>query len=92
MLPLVPVPLVISIITWIVLFKLTRYVSVGSIAAAIVIPIATIVVSAIQKNWNIPVLIYTIVLCVLAVWKHRTNISRLIDGTESRFEKRSKAG
>lgn len=92
MLPLVPVALVISVALWILLFKVTRYVSVASIAAAVVIPVVEFIRSAIkgdfQSRWAI--LIYCLVLSVLAVWKHRSNIQRLMNGTESRFAKKSK--
>jgi glycerol-3-phosphate acyltransferase PlsY len=29
-----------------------------------------------------------VIMCVLAIWRHKSNISRLIAGTEKRFEKK----
>ena len=40
-------------------------------------------------TWNKPLFAFTIIIAVLAVWKHRSNIRRLRDGTENRFEGKS---
>ena len=37
-------------------------------------------------------LLLLIVLAVLTFWRHRSNISRLMNGTESRFERKKPAG
>lgn len=89
MLPLVPIALLVAVILWILLFKVTRYVSVGSIAAALVIPLVEFI-RAPFSGFNWPVLIYCLMLCALAIWKHRGNIKRLMDGTEARFSKKPK--
>ncbi len=90
MLPLVPWALLIAVSLWIICFLVTRYVSIGSIAAASVIPIVEFTRAIISDRWNWPVLIYTLVLCALALWKHRGNIQRLRNGTEAKFTKKSK--
>lgn len=91
MLPLVWFPLLISIICWFIGFYSTRYVSVASIAAAIVIPITAFAITILGfQKWNWPVLIYCVLLSALAIWKHRSNIKRLLDGTESRFSRKTK--
>lgn len=90
MLPLIPTALVFAIALWIIGFKVTRYVSIGSIAAATSIPIVCFTQALITQNWRWPVLIYTLILSILAVWKHRGNIRRLMDGTEARFTKKPK--
>ena len=38
-----------------------------------------------------PYFYFTVVACILAVWRHRSNIVRLLNGTENRFEKKPKA-
>ena len=59
----------------------TRYVSLGSILGAV-----TLIVSAlIFKNYNIPFIIYSILLAALLIVMHRTNIVRLIHGTENKL-------
>ena len=89
MLPIIPIPLAVATITWIILVKTTRYVSLGSIAAALVIPITAFLQALISGTWNWPILIFSLVLCFLAVWRHRSNIKRLINGEEARFDKKA---
>jgi len=91
MLPIAPIALLVAISLWIACFLITRYVSVGSIAAAVSIPIVQVLYYAFgSEKWNWPVLIYCIALSALAIWKHRSNIQRLINGTEARFNKKTK--
>ncbi|MGA2801416.1 MAG: glycerol-3-phosphate 1-O-acyltransferase PlsY [Verrucomicrobiota bacterium] len=70
---------------WIIVFALSRYVSVASVAAAVALP-ATI--------WLMPnsstLRIVTTVLGLLAIFKHRGNIKRLLNGTEHRIEFKKK--
>ena len=85
LLPLIMIPLGIATVIWTGLFFTTRYVSVASIGAALTIPIATGVQQRILDNWNTPMFVFTIILAILAIWKHRGNIRKLCNGTENRF-------
>lgn len=58
-----------------------RYISLGSIIAAVSIPAF---VAAFDRRP--PILLMTVTVALLVVWKHRENISRLRQGTESRFK------
>ncbi|BCU79773.1 glycerol-3-phosphate 1-O-acyltransferase PlsY [Luteolibacter sp. LG18] len=92
---LMPAAVVILIVVWFILFKTTRYVSVASIGAAAFLPILTIGGSAYHGklangNWNKPLFAFSVVIAVLAIWKHRANIHRLMKGTENRFQPKSK--
>ncbi len=78
---LVPVALLIVVGVFIVLFAATRYVSVGSIGGAVVLPIATWF-----TRHDIGLTVVTGALAVLAILKHRKNIQRLLAGTENRIE------
>lgn len=72
-------------VVWIVVFFTSRYVSVASICAAIALPL-TIVVMQLLHQLRSPVLVYfALILAALIVWRHRSNISRLLNGTEPRF-------
>ncbi|MEI6322523.1 MAG: glycerol-3-phosphate 1-O-acyltransferase PlsY [bacterium] len=72
---------------WMLIFSLTRFVSVASIAASIALPVAVIILYVLHKaDWLS--LLVSIVMCALALWRHRGNISRLTAGTEPRFEKK----
>lgn len=65
---------------------ITRYVSVGSIAAAVAFPVAV----AIWHHDNIPYLIFAVALGLLAILRHKENIKRLIKGTESKLGAKKK--
>jgi glycerol-3-phosphate acyltransferase PlsY len=74
---------------WLLLFTVTRYVSIASIVAAISLPAAVgILVLLHRADW----LGFTvsIVMAALAIWRHRSNIVRLRAGTEPRFERKKK--
>ena len=77
---LVPWPLLIILAIWIVVFALTRYVSLASIAAAIALPFASLL-----TGQSLTLIIVTGLMGALAIYKHKTNIKRLLDGTENRI-------
>ena len=87
---LMPAAVVILILIFTVVLFATRYVAVASMVAAATLPLLTLCGSwfhgKIQDGtWNKPLFIFSLLIAVLAVWKHRTNIDRLRKGTESRF-------
>lgn len=93
LLGLMPVAVLLLVVVWVLLFKVTRYVSVASIGAAAFLPLLTLGGSwyhgRIQDGtWNQPLFYFTLVIGVLAVWKHRANVVRLMNGTENRFVKK----
>jgi glycerol-3-phosphate acyltransferase PlsY len=78
---LAPLAVGIALGTWIVLAVLTRYVSIASIAAAIALP------TAVWFTHQGDVLLgsVTTALGLLAIFKHKKNIQRLMAGTENRI-------
>jgi len=72
---------------WIAIFWLTRYVSVASITAALLLPVVILVISWRDER---PRAIFYFSLCAAAVviWRHRSNLSRLMRGTEPRFTRK----
>ncbi|MBU2852703.1 glycerol-3-phosphate 1-O-acyltransferase PlsY [Acidithiobacillus ferriphilus] len=68
---------------WILVFAVTRVSSMAALLAAIgAVPI----VFAVSSETSMRVLI--MVLVPLILWRHRSNIRRLLDGSESPFKKR----
>ena len=63
----------------------TRYVSVGSLAFAVTLPI-----SCFLLGFETEVVLITLCVSALAVWRHRKNIKNLINGTENRFGSKKK--
>jgi glycerol-3-phosphate acyltransferase PlsY len=77
---LVPMALLIILGVWIVVFAASRYVSLASISAALALPFAT------WGTGHTPTLIaITTLMTALAIYKHKSNIKRLLSGTENRF-------
>ena len=77
---LVPVPLLIVLGIWIVVFAFSRYVSLASICAAFGLPWA-----AWAFGGSRTIIVVTGLLGALAIFKHKANIQRLLNGTENRI-------
>jgi glycerol-3-phosphate acyltransferase PlsY len=88
LLGLFPWPLLIGLVVWGVVFKTTRYVSVASMAAAVAIPCAEFGLAFATGLWRPYSLAFTILIAILAVWRHRSNIKNLREGKEHRFAPR----
>jgi len=88
LLALAPVATLIGVAVWIIVFWLTRYVSLASITAAVVLPIVILVVRSHDQNNGKPLIIASICVAAVVIWRHRSNLSRLMRGTEPRFRKR----
>ncbi len=83
-------------VAWAVVAFGTRYVSLGSIFAAALLPVF---VYFSPHEGGVSLLVFTAVLAVFVIWAHRTNIRRLMRGEENRMgrkpadtEKQSPAG
>ena len=85
LLVLMPIALLIGAAVWAVTFYSTRYVSLASILAAIAMPIAAFFLGVDKLLLGL-----TVLIAVLVVVRHRANIQRLMNGTESRFVKKNK--
>lgn len=85
-LPIMPYALIAAVTGFLVVMKASRYVSLGSIAAALIIPITIVVESLIRGNWDWYIFGFALFVCLLAIWKHRANIRRLLRGEENRTD------
>lgn len=87
-----PLTFAIIIPFFLIITFITRYVSVGSISAAVFYPILTFVLHYFVEN--IPMNLCVIHTCLVAVtsvlliYMHRENIKRLRNGTENKFGKK----
>ena len=75
---------------WGLVFFATRYVSLASIAAAVALPLITMLLLLTGQLYGWPYFYFAVAACILAVWRHRSNIGRLANGTENRFTKKPK--
>lgn len=86
MLGLTPLALGVAAVVWIVLVLLTGYVSLGSIVAAAVLPVAVYLLEGpVQRE----ILWIAVAIAASVIVLHRRNIQRLIKGTENRFGRRA---
>jgi len=76
-------PVGVGLLFWIICMAIWRYVSLASIVAS-----AASVVTVWVVDKGLVVNIALTVLGALIIWLHRTNIKRLLNGTESRFGKK----
>jgi glycerol-3-phosphate acyltransferase PlsY len=81
---------IVGLLTFYIVFKITRIVSLGSISGAIMLVVSYVVIGLI-RGWDIfgaqwPLLVFVTLLAAMIVYRHRSNIARLRAGTEPRFE------
>ena len=83
---LAPLPVAIAAALFAGVLATTRYVSLGSILAALSLPLTLL---ALHFGLGIenppPVWIFALLVPAFIVWTHRANVRRLLEGTESRI-------
>ena len=79
-----PLAVGLGILTWAIIFFISGYVSLGSIIAALVVAIIG------WLRYDITTALALTLLGALAIYRHRENIKRLINGTENKFSRKSK--
>ncbi|ABE50594.1 glycerol-3-phosphate 1-O-acyltransferase PlsY [Methylobacillus flagellatus] len=74
----------LALLSWIVVFALTRFSSLAALTAAALAPgFAWLLLP------QIGYIIVVFVLSLLLIWRHRSNIRKLLDGSEAGFGKKS---
>ncbi len=74
-----------ALLTWVVIFVLTKFSSLSAIVAAMMAPVyAWYLLDDAYHNFEMVVVFVSIML----VWRHRTNIQKLLNGTEAGFGKK----
>jgi acyl phosphate:glycerol-3-phosphate acyltransferase len=83
-----PTVILAVLVIWLVVFLVGRYVSLASICAALSLPVAVFLLLTRSgtdfwlRFW------FSVAVAALAVWRHRSNLARLANGTESRFTRK----
>lgn len=80
----------ICLVFAIVLMILTKMVSVGSLGAAILFPVLTLFLA--KENFIVPgnYLLYSIIIALIVIFNHRSNVQRLLNGTENKISFKKK--
>ena len=81
MLSSIPITGLLALLVMVVVTSITRFVSLGSIIAAI----STIPISIFIAKDSPQVLPILILFNVVVIYKHRSNIARIMNGTENKF-------
>jgi glycerol-3-phosphate acyltransferase PlsY len=85
MLALFPKALIVAVVVWLAVVRLSGYVSLGSILAAAAFPFAAWVLAP-DRRQLVPL---AGIVAVAIIWFHRANVKRLVAGTENRFGRRA---
>ena len=78
-----------AFVVWILCVYVTRYVSVSSIIAAVCFPLLLILTITLHQGWHFtqlwPLVTIAVLMALLVVIRHRENIKRLRDGSETKI-------
>lgn len=80
----------IIFLVFLLVVAISRYVSLGSISAAVALPIATFFTHEASQNAPLVSTLFAVVLGGIVVYMHRGNIKRLLGGTESKLGSKKK--
>lgn len=83
-----PIAAIAIFIVWVIMFEVTRYVSVASVVAALALPVAVAVLVKMGRTQGMVLLYFSAVMTLLVVWRHRANLARLRNGTEQRYPRK----
>jgi acyl phosphate:glycerol-3-phosphate acyltransferase len=83
---LAPWPIAIALVVFGFVFAASRIVSLGSISAAAVLPLAVIYFEIKSSDFSWTITIFTLAICLWVILKHRANIRRLQDGSEAKLK------
>lgn len=90
MIGLVPVDFGVALLLFVVAVMMSGYISLGSIIAAVAIPASLLIRSNILQV-SIPgygtMIYFALAIMILVIYTHRTNIKRLLKGSENKFNK-----
>ena len=85
---LMPFVALIGVGVWVITFEVTRYVSVASMTAALAVPVSILILIPLTQTGGAVLLYFSICLAALVIFRHRSNLSRLVRGTEPRFKRK----
>jgi acyl phosphate:glycerol-3-phosphate acyltransferase len=82
---LAPIPALCAMVSFVIVVAMTRYVSLGSLIGAVVLPVAVLL----QQRAVTPFVIVSVAVGAFVFWTHRENIGRLRRGEERRVGRAS---
>ena len=86
---LAPEALLAAFAVWVAMFAITRYVSLASICAAVILPVSFVAIKGGKAfGEDIWITVFCVILGALVITRHYSNIKRLLAKTENRFAER----
>ena len=78
---IMPQATIVVFVTWLIIVYVTKYVSLASIVAAMMVPICSYFF-----NESLEYLCFSILAAVFVIYRHKSNVQRLINGNESKIK------
>jgi acyl phosphate:glycerol-3-phosphate acyltransferase len=85
---LMPLAMLVGVAIWILIFWLTRYVSLASVIAAAALPIVIAIVTRLNQSDGKALFYSSLCIAAVVIWRHHSNLSRLMRGREPRFTRK----
>jgi glycerol-3-phosphate acyltransferase PlsY len=85
---LMPLAAVIGAAIWISTFLLTRYVSVASVTTVVMLPVVIAIMTWLNQTDGKALFYLSLCIAALVIWRHHSNLGRLVRGTEPRFTRK----
>lgn len=86
---LTPIPMLITLLMFFIVVGISKYVSLGSVLASVLLPILILMMPVNEKLGDKKIVfIISALLGAYIIYKHRANIERLKNGTENKFYKK----
>lgn len=82
---LVPIPIALALVVFIVTVWLSKFVSLSSILAAFTLFISELVINILNSFAELEILIFTFIIALFIIIRHKANIQRLINGNENKI-------
>lgn len=83
-----PLAMLGGLLVWLLFFFTTRYVSLASMMAGVGVVVTMVVQMSLQKAWDPVMLGFGVLVMLLVILRHKSNISRLMAGTEPKAGKK----
>ncbi len=82
---LAPIPVIITLIVFIIAVSISRYVSLGSILAAVTLFVVELIINIRNSFAQLELLIFIFVIALFIVIRHKANIKRILAGNENKI-------